>query len=75
MDRLKKMMICVIIVFMSWSFIFGIYIDTLFSNYFSSNFLLLTIIIIFASIFFVIMIFKIFLKLLKELNLKYYSIK
>ena len=62
------MMICVIILFMSWSFIFGIYIDTLFSNYFSSNFLLLTIIMIIASVGFVIMIFIIFPKLLKELE-------
>jgi len=68
MDRLKIMMICVIIVFMSWSFIFGIYIDTLFSNCFSSNFLLLTITMIIASVFFVIMIFIMFPKLLKELE-------
>lgn len=68
MDRLKIMMICVIIVFMSWSFIFGIYIDTLFSNYFSSNFLLLTIFMIIVSVGFVIMIFIIFPKLLKELE-------
>lgn len=67
MDRLKIMIICVIMVFMSWSFIFGIYIDTLFSNYFSSNFLLLTIIIIIASVFFVIAIFQ-FSKLLKEIK-------
>ena len=68
MDRLKIMMICVIIVFMLWSFIFGIYIDTVFSNYFSSNFLLLTITMIIGSVFFVIMIFIIFPKLLKKLE-------
>ncbi len=68
MDRLKQMMICVIIAFMIWSFIFGIYIDTLFSNYFSSNFLLLTITMIIVSVGFVIMIFMMFPKLLKELE-------
>jgi len=68
MDRLKKMMICVIIVFMAWSFVFGIYMDTLLSNYFSSDFLLLTILMIIATVCFVPMIFIMFPKLLKELK-------
>ncbi|MBA7541318.1 hypothetical protein ES705_33629 [subsurface metagenome] len=68
MDRIKIEMICVIIVFMIWSFIFGIYIDTLFSNCFSSDFLSLTILMIICSVGFVLMVFIEFPKLLKELK-------
>ena len=62
MNRLKIIVICTIIEAMIFSFILGIYIENLFPNYFSFEFL--TIFVIIAGIVSVILIFK----LLKEIK-------